>query len=200
MLRPAFGPPRIFAGENTSRHRGADFSAFFVPNVRLYAITQMARQNQARCSTKGPVMPADPAFPEHGFLCGDIIKATDPTTFTGVRVEGDTFREQAEKYAGDYSEPFGPSAPTMRSPRVRLAPGQDSCGAITEPVVLATVDLSLINRRQKPLQEAVDRPIVYPTHHGNHIVLRIDIDHIGPVTNMRERTRRRARPQSLVGV
>src|ERR1700733_2728963 len=88
----------------------------------------------------------------------------------------------------------------MRLPPDTLRARSASRGALAEPPMLVAVDLSLINRRQKPLQEAVGGPVVDPAHHGNHIVLRININHIDSVTNMCESTRRCARPQSLVGV
>jgi hypothetical protein len=101
-------------------------------------------------------MPADPPFANTSFLCRDIIRATDPTAFTGltyvgegerdvwdrrvngatrltfvlynatyddgmmveIRVERDTFKEQAEAYAGYYSKPFG-QLPTGVRTRVK---------------------------------------------------------------------------------
>jgi hypothetical protein len=100
-------------------------------------------------------MPAAPPFADTSFLCRDIIRATDPTAFTGltsvgegerdvwdwrvggnrltfvlytatyddgmmveIRVERDTFKEQAEAYAGKYSKPFG-QLPTGVRTRVK---------------------------------------------------------------------------------
>jgi len=101
-------------------------------------------------------MPAPPPFANTTSPCSDIIRATDPTAFTGltyvgegerdvwdrrvgggtrltfvlynatyddgmmveIRVERDTFKEQAEYYAGKYSKPFGQLPAGVRT-RVR---------------------------------------------------------------------------------
>ena len=60
--------------------------------------------------------------------------------------------------------------------------------------------LSLINRRKKPLQEAIDRRVIYPADHSHQVMVWININHVDPIADMSKRTGRRAWPQFLVGV
>jgi len=143
-------------------------------------------------------MPAAPPFANTTFPCSDIIRATDPTAFTGltyvgegerpvwdwrvkdgttltfvlykatyddgmtveIRVERDTFKEQAENYAVYYSKPFG-QLPTGVRTRVKalsiMTGNHDWGGGIN--------DITIHNGRNYALTNTLEETFLHEAAH-----------------------------------
>jgi hypothetical protein len=141
---------------------------------------------------KGPVMPADPPFPDTTFICRDIMRATDPTAFTGltyvgegerevwdwrvgggtrltfvlynatyddgmtveVRVERDTFKQEAKNYAEKYSKPFGqlPTGVRTRVKALSIMTGNQAWGGGLNDI---TIHSGLVNENTNELEETL---------------------------------------------
>src|ERR1700681_2226676 len=89
----------------------------------------------------------------------------------------------------------GTEATRMPSHRLRSAAAPGGLYRIGD-----APDLSVIDGREQPFQEAVDGLPIDPASHGHEIVLRIDIDHIGAVADMGKCGGRSTRPALPVGV